>query len=162
MFTAGVLHHRPLISMIKNKLEDPHAHESLRYEPYTLHWERGEGIPSQRVHGEAYSSEAFLQAHRRIQELPREDGCKRPRVVMALMAGSDASHLTQFGASKMWPLYMFYRNDSKYRRSKPNLNLCEHAAYFCSVGLGASADILVAEVLLDARYIHRLCFRKNR
>ena len=133
MFNAGSVHYRPLVSMILDKLNDSHSHQFFHYEPYTLHWERGDESTHQQVHGELYSSKAFLEAHRQIQNLPGEAGCNRPRVVIALMAGSDASHLAQFGDAKMWPLYMFYGNESKYRRSRPTMGLCEHVAYFCSV-----------------------------
>ncbi|KAJ2911489.1 hypothetical protein MD484_g8926, partial [Candolleomyces efflorescens] len=38
--------------------------------------------------------------------------------------------LTSFGNTKLWPLYMFFANDSKYRRNKQSLKLGEHIAYF--------------------------------
>jgi len=46
------------------------------------------------------------------------------------MFWSDATHLTAFGNTKLWPLYMFFGNESKYRRCKPSHHLCEHIAYF--------------------------------
>ncbi|EGN91729.1 hypothetical protein SERLA73DRAFT_164395 [Serpula lacrymans var. lacrymans S7.3] len=50
--------------------------------------------------------------------------------VYALMLWLDATHLTSFGNSKLWPLHVYFGNESKYRHSKPSCNLCNHAAYF--------------------------------
>jgi hypothetical protein len=52
------------------------------------------------------------------------------RVVVALMFWTDATLLANFGTAKLWPCYMFFGNDSKYRRAKMHLNLCNHVAYF--------------------------------
>ena len=30
------------------------------------------------------------------------------------MYSSDATHLTMFGNAKLWPLYQFFGNDTKY------------------------------------------------
>ncbi|KJA21682.1 hypothetical protein HYPSUDRAFT_111821, partial [Hypholoma sublateritium FD-334 SS-4] len=46
------------------------------------------------------------------------------------MFGSDATHLTSFGSASLWPCYMYFGNESKYRRCKPTYNLCNHIAYF--------------------------------
>jgi hypothetical protein len=55
-------------------------------------------------------------------------------VVLALMFWSDSTHLASFGNSKLWPCYMFFGNESKYRRCKPSCRLCSHVAYFNHVG----------------------------
>ncbi|KAG1832562.1 hypothetical protein F4604DRAFT_1945993 [Suillus subluteus] len=71
-----------------------------------------------------------MDAHRELQESPGEAGCDLPRVVVALMFWSDSTHLTTFGNAKLWPLYMYFGNESKYRRCKPTCNLSNHVAYF--------------------------------
>lgn len=38
--------------------------------------------------------------------------------------------LAAFGTAKLWPLYMFYANDSKYKCAKPTEKLFETVAYF--------------------------------
>lgn len=53
-----------------------------------------------------------------------------PRYVAGLMFASDATMLTLFGDAKLWPLYMFFANDSNYRWSKTSLQLGEEVAYF--------------------------------
>jgi Plavaka transposase len=122
-------HYRPLVSVIREKMsrqcDDLHFH----YEPYTLLWQPS-GDREIRLHGELYTSPAFIDAHDALQNSPLEPNCELPRVIVALMFWSDATHVTNFGNTKLWPLYMFFGNESKYRRCKPSSNLCEHVAYF--------------------------------
>jgi hypothetical protein len=51
------------------------------------------------------------------------------------MFASDETHLTSFGHAKVWPVYLFFGNESKYRRGKPSLHLCNHVAYLKKVGI---------------------------
>jgi hypothetical protein len=132
-YLVGDLYHRPLVSVIREKLDDPEYTQQFHYDPFELFW-RPAGTQSDiRVHGELYTSPAFLEAHRDLQSSPREPGCNLPRVVVALMFWSDATHLTAFGTAKLWPCYLFFGNESKNRRNKPSNNLCNHVAYFQSV-----------------------------
>jgi Plavaka transposase len=134
-YTVAKFHHRSLVSVIREKLvnetDSPHFH----YEPYELLWQPSEQQDPVRVHGELYTSPAFIDAHNALQESPGEPGCELPRVVVALMFWSDSTHLTNFGNTKLWPLYMYFGNESKYRRGKPSCNLCEHIAYFETVSI---------------------------
>lgn len=133
-YYAGDLYHRSIVSVIREKLANPVHNQQFHYEPFELIWRpTGESTGGTRVYGELYTSQAFLDAHRQLQEAPGEPGCNLPRVVVALMFWSDATHLTSFGTAKLWPCYMFFGNESKYRRCKPNCHLCSHIAYFQSV-----------------------------
>jgi len=127
--------YRPLISVIEEKLrrkkDAPHFH----YEPYELLWQTPAKHNPIRVHGELYTSQAFIDTHNALQNSPRQPGCDLPRVVLALMFWSDGTHLTEFGDAKLWPLYMYFGNESKYRRGKPSCHLCEHVAYFETVSI---------------------------
>jgi hypothetical protein len=132
-YTVQDFYHRSLTSVIREKLSDPAGNRHFHYEPYELHWQPGEAQRSAQVQGELYTSPAFLDAHRTLQESPGEPGCDLPRVVVALMFWSDVTHLTSFGNAKIWPLYMYFGNESKYRRCKPSCHLCHHVAYFRNV-----------------------------
>jgi hypothetical protein len=132
-YTVANFHHRSLVSVIRDKITNEADNRHFHYEPYELLWrpaDRPEGV---RVHGELYASPAFMDAHNAVQNAPPEPDCTLPRVVVALMFWSDATHLTNFGNAKLWPLYMFFGNDSKYRRCTPSFNTCEHVAYFETV-----------------------------
>ncbi|KJA12603.1 hypothetical protein HYPSUDRAFT_210329 [Hypholoma sublateritium FD-334 SS-4] len=111
-----------------NKQDFPHFH----LEPYELRWRR-KGTPvteSTRVYGELYTSPAFLETYEEIQSSAPEPGCSLPRVLVGLMFGSDSTQLTSFGDASLWPCYMYFGNESKYRRCKPSCNLSNHIAYF--------------------------------
>ncbi|EGO28346.1 hypothetical protein SERLADRAFT_413311 [Serpula lacrymans var. lacrymans S7.9] len=124
------LYHRSLVSLIREKLANPQDDRHFHHEPYQLLWCPPHQSGESHVYGELYTSDAFLEAHKDPQNSPPEPSCSLPRVVAALMLWLDATHLTSFGNSKLWPLHVYFGNESKYRHSKPSCNLCNHAAYF--------------------------------
>ena len=127
------LYYRSLVDVIKEKLVNPHDSERFHYEPYEYLWEPSNQYKEIKVHGELYTSQAFLEAHRELQNSPGEPNCDLPRVVAALMFWSDETHLTSFGNTKLWPCYLYFGNESKYRRCKLSCHLCNHVAYFQKV-----------------------------
>jgi hypothetical protein len=129
----GHLYHRSIVSVIKEKLASPVEDQHFHYEPYGLFWKPTLESEEVRVHGELYTSSSFEEAHCSLQESPGEPGCQLPRCVVALMFWSDETLLTSFGKTKLWPVYLFFGNESKYRRCKPSLSLCNHVAYFEAV-----------------------------
>ena len=132
-FDAGILHHRRLMSVIREKIARPSTHSHLHFEPYDFFWRPHHAAEPVRVHGELYTSEAFLEAHRALQDSPGEPGCKLPRVVLGLMFASDSTRLTTFSNAKLWPIYLVIGNESKDRRSKPSSGAFEHIAYLETV-----------------------------
>ena len=110
----GYLYHRSLVSVIREKLANPHHTSHFHYQPFELFWQPTNTSPAVQVHGELYMSPAFLDAHREVQEMPGEPGCNLKSVVVAMMFWSDAMHLTSFGMAKLWPCYLFFGNESKY------------------------------------------------
>lgn len=127
--------HRTLLSIIRERLLDRTLSKDFRFEPYELRWDPAQKESDIGVYGELFTSPAFLQAHQALQESPPEPGCSLPRRVVALMFWSDATQLTTFGNAKLWPLYLYFGNDSKYQRCRPSANLCSHVAYFQTVGV---------------------------
>ncbi|KAH6890807.1 hypothetical protein BKA70DRAFT_1441710 [Coprinopsis sp. MPI-PUGE-AT-0042] len=128
--TVGKLQHRKILAVIEEKIRNTKDASLFHYQPYELYWAKNEDSPNIRIQGELYTSPAFLEEHQKLQDGPSIPGCTRERVVVALMFWSDETHLTSFGSAKLWPCYMFFGNESKYRRGKTSLNLCEHIAYF--------------------------------
>lgn len=129
-FVAGTLHHRKLVTVIREKLSSRSFHPHLHLEPYELLWHPNERSRQMRVYGELYTSDSFIEAHRALQNSPPEPGCELPRYIVGLMFASDGTQLTAFSDAKLWPLYLAFGNESKYRRSKPTSNAFEHIAYF--------------------------------
>jgi hypothetical protein len=132
-FDAGILHHRKLVSVIKEKIMRPSSHPHLHFEPYKLFWQPNEAFEPVRVQGELYTSDAFIEAHRDLQESPEEPGCDLLRVVVGLMFASDSTQLAAFSTAKLWPVYLALGNESKDRRSKPSCQAFEHIAYLETV-----------------------------
>ena len=128
-FDAGILHHRKLISVIRERITRPSVYTHLHFKPYELFWQPNVAAEPIRVHGELYTSEAFIEAHNKLQEQAPEPGCNLPRVVLSLMFASDGTQLTSFSTAKLWPVYLTIGNESKYRRSKPSCQAFEHIAY---------------------------------
>jgi hypothetical protein len=128
-FQAGILHHRKLVSVLREKIMRLSTHPHLHFEPYELFWQPNEASEPVRVHGELYTSEDFIKAHRDLQDSPGEPGCDLPRVVLGVMFASDSTQLTNFSNAKLWPVYLAIGNESKNRRSKPSCQAFEHIAY---------------------------------
>ena len=134
-FDAGILHHRKLTSVIKEKITRPSTHPHLHFEPYKCFWQPNHATELVQVYGELYTSEAFIEAHRVLQDSPEEPGCVLPRVVLGLMLASDSTHLTTFSSAKLCPIYLGIGNESKDRRLKPSCQGFEHIAYLEAVCL---------------------------
>lgn len=130
-YTIPGFYHRSLVSVIKEKLSNTKDNQHFHYEPFELSWHQKGGTLDGRVYGELYSSPEFIKVHNALQEPSAgEAGCNLPKVVLALMFWSDTTHLTSFGKAYIWPLYMGFGNESKYRRCRPSLHLLNHVAYF--------------------------------
>jgi hypothetical protein len=132
-FTVADFYHRNLISIIREKLSRRADDDFFHYEPYRLQWQTPASPTPINVYGELYTSEAFVEANHDLQNSPREPDCDAPRHIVGLMFASDATHLTSFGDASLWPLYLFFGNESKYRRCKPTCHLANHVAYFQKV-----------------------------
>lgn len=131
-YVAHGFYYRPLLSVIQEKVQSI-GHRHFHHTPYELHWQPNLEHPPIRVYGELYTSAVWLEADAALQAAPPEPGCNLPRVIVAIMLASDETHLTSFGSASLWPLYMYFGNDSKYKRAQPTAHLCEHAAYFLNV-----------------------------
>ena len=144
-YTIPHFYYRSLTSVIRERIKkDAENNCHFHFEPYELLWKPNtnsnayglqlgtESLDNAtvRLHGELYTSPAFISAHRELQNITGEPNCNLPRVVVGLMFWSDGTLLTTYGNAKLWPLYMAFGNDSKYQRCKPSSNLYEHVAYF--------------------------------
>jgi hypothetical protein len=159
-YAVADFYRRSLVTVIREKLANPVDDRQFHYEPYEVHWKPSGAQRNVRVQGELYTSPAFVDAHRELQEGPGEPGCDLPRAIVALMFWSDSTHLTSFGDSKLWPLYMFFGNESKYRRCKPSSHLCSHVAYFQKVSQRSfipfrGCSLLVFSYQMNSRILRR-------
>ncbi|KAJ3534489.1 hypothetical protein NMY22_g6905 [Coprinellus aureogranulatus] len=134
---AGTLHHRSITSILEEKIRNQIASQIFHFDGHELLWKPGEaeGSPEFRILSELYNSDAFLEAQNEVRHNPPPEigNCELPRVVVGLMYWSDATHLSTFSTSKLWPLYMVFGNESKYRRGAGTSDTCNHVAYFDSI-----------------------------
>lgn len=134
-FTVSALHHRNIMTVIRDTFGHHPAARSFCYQPYR-EYQRNLNQPNsqdkdERLIGELYTSDAFNAEHEKIQQLSCNDSY--PRAIAALMFWSDSTHLAQFGQAKLWPLYLYFGNQSKYERGCPTSQSAHHIAYFPSV-----------------------------
>lgn len=80
-------------------------------------------------------SPCMIQAHKEVNNLARSTDDEYERVVVPLMLWSDATQLANFGDASLWPVYLYFGNQSKYTRGKPTAGASHHVAYIPSVSV---------------------------
>lgn len=133
-FDVPKFHHRSLLHIMRSVIEQDEASKNFHYHPFELFWEPPyPDASTERVHGEMYTSQVFIDADRELQASPHEEGCNLPRAIAGFMFWSDATHVAQFGTAKLWPLYGYFANQSKYDRGMPTARASHQVAYFQGV-----------------------------
>ncbi|OSX62623.1 hypothetical protein POSPLADRAFT_1117667, partial [Postia placenta MAD-698-R-SB12] len=118
--------------VIRSAFAEPLARQFHLF-PFKLLWQSTSASHTERVYDELYTSDAWLQAHDDLQRQPPEPGCQLERVIVGLMFWSDSMHLANFGSAKVWPIYLYFGNLSKYIRACPSKHAGHHVAYIPSV-----------------------------
>jgi len=127
--------------IIRERITWPSVHPHLHFEPYKLFWQPDDATEQVRVHGELYTSEAFINAHNKLQDSPPEPECALPRVVLGLMFSSDGTQLMSFSMAKLWSIYLLIGNESK-GRLKSSCQAFEHVAYLETASKTSDADVI--------------------
>ena len=126
---AGLYHRKPL-DVIKAALQESNA-QRFHLAPFKEYWVPQPDGPPERIYSELYNSDAYLQEHRvisgQVHDVPLET------VIVSMMLWSDSTHLTSFGNASLWPIYLFFGNQSKYNRAKPSSFSVHHLAYIPEV-----------------------------
>ena len=143
-YSVPGLHYRKLLNVIKAAFQDPLSRQ-FHFTPFTLMHRSSITNEEQRVYGELYNSDEFINEQKRVQNRslppPDDPGCKLEKVIATLMFWSDSTHLTNFGTAALWPIYLFFGNLSKYVCSKPSSRACHHLAYIPPVPILTSSDM---------------------
>ena len=139
-FTVSGLHYRSLLSVLKSAIVDLCTASQLHFSPFKQFWVKPLGLRVRCIN-EIYTSDTHIDAHNKLQKQAKEPGCTLEKVILALMFWSDSTHLANFGTAKVWPLYLFLGNLSKYFCGKPGSGACHHVAYFPSVSAAWSARV---------------------
>ncbi|TFK61425.1 hypothetical protein BDN72DRAFT_904115 [Pluteus cervinus] len=130
--------HRGLVSVIKEACSASDS-KDFHWHPYEEHWSPPwDGAAMERIHGELYSSSAFLEADQELQTSLPEPDCHLPRCVAALMMYSDATQVAQFGQASVWPVYAYFGNQSKYERGRSSTRMAHNVAFLPSLPDGVT------------------------
>ncbi|KAG5649594.1 hypothetical protein H0H81_002919, partial [Sphagnurus paluster] len=139
-FAVPGLHLHKLTEVLKSAVHDGSA-SCFHYMPFKHFWKPNTDQEPERVYDELFSADAFINEHIKLQQQPPEQGCSLERVIAGLMFWSDSTHLASFGNASLWPLYLNFRNQSKWLRGKPSTGACHHVAY-------------IPKLQLDGDFIH--------
>ncbi|KAF8119242.1 hypothetical protein EV363DRAFT_1169188 [Boletus edulis] len=123
--------HRSILDIMKSVFAD-NVSSSFHFTPFTQYWTTADGRRV-RVYSEAYMSPRTLKVDEEVNLLPRNADDQYERVVVPIMLWSDATQLANFGNASLWPIYLYFGNQSKYIRGKPTSGACHHLAYIPSV-----------------------------
>lgn len=134
-FTVAGTCPRSLVGVIRSAFTAPLPRQ-FHLTPFRRFWQSISG--ERRIYDEPYTSDAWLDADKELQQSPREPGCSLERVIAGLMFWSDATTLAHFSSAKAWPIYLYFGNLSKYVRGKAISGACHHVAYIPPVGCMSS------------------------
>ena len=132
LFTIPGLFHCSLTSVI-HAVFTVKAAKWFHLTPFTRIWKSPSTGQEQRLYDELYTSDAWIAAQDDLQKQQLDNGCTLERVIAGLMFWSDATHLAQFGNASAWPVYLFFGNQSKYIRGRPNSGACHPIAFIPTV-----------------------------
>jgi len=132
-FEVTGIHYRSLVDIITSKIQEAPSNSFL-HTPFTKWWCPPRGATPTRIYGEAYSSDVAVKLFEEIKDIPPPPNHPDVENTLALlMLGSDATHLASFGTASLWPVYVFFGNQSKYTASKPSECAAYHLAYIPKV-----------------------------
>ncbi|KAG1811520.1 uncharacterized protein BJ212DRAFT_1483770 [Suillus subaureus] len=127
-FTVPGFQYCPLTAMIRAAFSEA-ASKWFHFTPFKRFWMSPVTGQEQHLYDELYTSDAWIKAHDDLQKEKRSDSCTLERVIAGLMFWLDSTHLAQFGNASAWPVYLFFRNQSKYMRTCPTSGACHPVAF---------------------------------
>ncbi|KAI0026839.1 hypothetical protein K488DRAFT_91799 [Vararia minispora EC-137] len=124
------VHIRSLVQIIRETVQGDPLSKEFHWHGFEETWQPPyPGYPSERVWGEVFTSESFLEMEWVLLSVqPNQEG-DLPRAILACMFWSDATHCAQFGPAKVWPIYLYFGNQSKYARCMSSLRPAHHVAF---------------------------------
>jgi Plavaka transposase len=122
--------HRRLCEVIKSGIQDFASSCNLYWRGFKQFWQPSDSELEQRVYGEVYTSDVFLEMESR---LPNIEGCTIEKAIVPLLIYSDSTHLANFGTASLWPIYIWFGNISKYICLRASSFSTHHLAYLSLV-----------------------------
>ncbi|KAF9218919.1 hypothetical protein BS17DRAFT_719112 [Gyrodon lividus] len=149
-----VIHHS-ILDIIKSVFKDS-VSLTFHMTPFEEFWKTSDE-QILKVYLEAYSSPAMLDAYKEVNALPRAPKNNYEQVVASLMLWSDATQLTNFGDASLWPVYLFFGNQSKYTHGKPTSGACHHVAYIPVVRGFRLVQFISLMVIQSCPILFKIC-----
>jgi len=131
-FEVKGLYYRRLLEVIKAGLAESAA-EKFHLFPFREYWKPSPDEPEERIYSEAYTSDFFLEQHEKMHYQSQTSGRRLIPVLIGIMIWSDSTLLANFGTASLWPIYLYFGNQSKYSRAKPSDFAAHHLAYIPKV-----------------------------
>ncbi|KAF8594867.1 hypothetical protein BDV93DRAFT_458195 [Ceratobasidium sp. AG-I] len=158
---------RDLVNVIKSHFGRSSAQPgTFHFVPYRHMWKPPTGKPEERIYGELFTGDEWINEHELLQRSSPVEGCTLERSIAAIMIWSDATHLAQYGQSSLWPIYMQFGNRSKDDRSRPSMHLTEHVGYLPKAYIQAKVERALSEKAISEsmsthidREIFHACWR---
>jgi len=127
------VYYRKLLDVIKAALSEPAA-EKFHIFPFKEFWQPGPGEPEERIYSETYTGDRWNAEYAKIRAANQNGPHHNLEAfLVALMIWSDSTSLAQFGNAQLWPIYIYFGNQSKYSRGQPSSFAAHHVAYMPKV-----------------------------
>ena len=127
------VHHRKLVEVIITAFQDEAA-KKFNFIPHHLYWQPTPESEPERVITELFNSDAFINEYKELLRHPPPSSQPNMEIaIAAIMLWSDSTHLAEFGTASLWPIYLFFGNQSKYSWARPSDFAAHHLAYIPSV-----------------------------
>ena len=136
-FDVPGFHYRKIMDIVKSAFKDASS-KAFTMVPYRLWWRSPHASPDEppeRVYSEIYNSNAMVNEYETLATRAQNMGEKLEIAIAAIMLWSDSTHLASFGNASLWPIYLFFGNQSKYERCQPSFFAAHHLAYIPSVSV---------------------------
>jgi hypothetical protein len=102
--------------------------------PFKAFWKPSPDKPPEQIYSELYTGDSWNQEYDNLlSEHVNGPNNTLEAFIVALMIWSDATCLAQFGSASLWPIYLYFGNQSKYFRGKPTSFAAHHVAYMPKV-----------------------------
>lgn len=143
LFEVPGLHHRSLLEVIRARFTNPLRSSGFVYTPYKK-FQTQPDSEDLRVRDELYTCDAWLEEHKHIQHhkiLVDGAPCQLEHAIVALMVWSDPTQVTQFDATSVSPVYVYFGNQSTKEHRMPTSFAAEHVSYSPKVRFQSSSCI---------------------
>ncbi|KAK0207344.1 hypothetical protein IW262DRAFT_1469585 [Armillaria fumosa] len=129
-FEVTGIYHRNLLDMIVSAFQST-AFLDFHLKGFKEMWDPGNGDRPERVYGEVYSSDIFLEMEDEVSLKLDPNGLET--VIAPCMLYLDSTHLTNFSTAALWPIYLLFSLLSKYVRARPTLGASHHLMYMPTI-----------------------------